>query len=541
MKAAIYSRKSKFTGKGESVENQIELCKSYASDNGYNDIYIYEDEGFSGANVNRPEFKSMMKDAKSKKFDAIICYRLDRISRNVSDFSILIDKLKDLGIGFISIREQFDTSSPMGTAMMFISSVFAQLERETIAERIKDNMYELAKTGRWLGGTPPFGFSSEPEYYLDNNSKKKRMIKLSPIDDELSLVKLFFEQYLSLGSLGKLQKYLIENNIKTKRSSNWDIKALQLLLRNPVYVKSSELITSYLSTKGAAVFGDPNGNGILSYNKKDSKDKYKDISEWIFSVSKHAGIINDNLWIKVQRQLDVNKDLAPRLVNGSKYGVFNSVLHCAKCGGKMIEKQGHVSKKTGETLRYYVCINKTNLSNNTCNSKNIRLDKLEKSVMKELFKATEDKGSLIRAIEKYKKSLESKSIDKTNIKTYEKQISQKKLQIRNLIDKLSLNPNIYDSLSSRIEELNNEINELKLKKFELEKNNNNLKAVTKEIETSTYMLLNFRTLWDNVDYSIKRLLINSLIDYISYNSDTKEIIIKPLCSNKIHQENSLRS
>ncbi len=540
MKAAIYSRKSKFTGRGESVENQIELCKSYANDNGYNDIFIYEDEGFSGANVNRPEFKSMMKDAKSKKFDAIICYRLDRISRNVSDFSILINELKKLGIDFISIREQFDTSSPMGTAMMFISSVFAQLERETIAERIKDNMYELAKTGRWLGGTPPFGFSSEPEYYLDNNSKKKRMIKLLPVDDELSLVKLFFEQYLSLGSLGKLQKYLMENNIKTRRNSNWDIKALQLLLRNPVYVKSSELIISYLSSKGAAVFGDPNGNGILSYNKKDSKNKYKDISEWIFSVSKHAGTIDDTLWIKAQRQLDGNKNLAPRLVNGGKYGIFNSVLHCAKCGGKMIEKQGHVSKKTGETLRYYVCINKTNLSDNTCDSKNIRLDKLEKSVMKELFKATEDKVSLIKAIGEYKKSLESESIDKTNIKTYEKQISQKEFQMKNLIDKLSLNPNIYDSLSSRIEELNNEINELKLKKFELENTNNNLKAAVKEIEASTSMLLNFRILWDNVDYSIKKLLINSLIDYISYNSDTKEVIIKLFCSNKTHQENSLR-
>ncbi|WP_459480446.1 recombinase family protein [Clostridium saccharoperbutylacetonicum] len=532
MKAAIYSRKSKFTGKGESVENQIELCKSYAKNNGYDEFYIYEDEGFSGGNVNRPEFKSMMKDAKGKKFDAIICYRLDRISRNVSDFSSLIDELKALSIDFISIREQFDTSSPMGTAMMFISSVFAQLERETIAERIKDNMYELAKTGRWLGGTPPFGFSSEPTYYLDNNSKQKKMMKLSHIDDEISLVRILFEQYLSLGSLGKLQKYLIQNNIKTKRNFNWDIKALQLLLRNPVYVKSSDLVISYLSTKGATVFGDPNGNGILSYNKKDSKDKYKDISEWILSVSKHEGVIVDNLWIKVQRQLDKNKDLAPRLVNGSEYGVFNSVLQCAKCGGKMIQKQGHTSKKTGEILRYYICTNKINATEIICDSKNVRLDILEKHVMKELFKATADKGSLIKAIEEYKKYLESEYIDKDNIKTYEKQISQKELQVKNLIDKLSLNPNIFDLLSSRIEEINKELKELKFKKFELENTNSNLKAAIKEIDASTSMILNFKSMWEKADYSMKKLLINSLVDYISYNSDTKEVVIKPFCTNK---------
>lgn len=532
MKAAIYSRKSKFTTKGESVENQIELCKSYAKNNGYDEYYIYEDEGFSGGNTNRPEFKSMMKDAKAKKFDSIICYRLDRISRNVSDFSSLIDELKSLNIDFISIREQFDTSSPMGTAMMFISSVFAQLERETIAERIKDNMYELAKTGRWLGGTPPFGFCSEPVYYLDNNSKQKKLMKLSPIDSEISLVKLFFEQYLSLGSLGKLQKYLIQNNIKTRKNSNWDIKALQILLRNPVYVKSSDDVIKYLSAKGATIFGGPNSNGILSYNKKDSKDKYKDISEWIFSVSKHEGVVDDNLWLKVQRQLDKNKVLAPRVVSGSEYGIFNSVLQCGKCGEKMFQKQGHTSKKTGEIFRYYICVNKFNSGDNICDSKNIRLDILEKYVMKELFKVTTDKGSLIKTIEEYKNSFESESLDNSNLKTYEKQIIQKELQIKNLIDKLSLNPNIYDLLSSKIEELKNELNELKFKKLQSENTNDNLRQAINEINFFTSLIFNFESMWKNADHSMKKLFINSLIEYISYNSDTHVVLIKPFCTNK---------
>lgn len=532
MKAAIYSRKSKFTGKGESVENQIELCKTYGKNNGYNDFFIYEDEGFSGGNINRPEFKSMMKDARSKKFDAIICYRLDRISRNVSDFSALIDELKSLCIDFISIREQFDTSSPMGTAMMFISSVFAQLERETIAERIKDNMYELAKTGRWLGGTPPFGFLSEPTYYLDNNSKQKKMMKLSPIDDEITLAKLFFEKYLSLGSIGKLQKYLTKNHITTKRNTAWDIKSLQLLLRNPVYVKSSNLVISYLSNKGATVFGTPNDNGILSYNKKDSKNKYKDISEWILAVSKHDGIIEDNVWIKVQKQLDRNKSLAPRLVNGSDYGIFNSVLHCAKCGGKMIQKQGHMSKKTGEILRYYICTNKMNSNGQLCNCKNIRLDILEENVMEELFKAIGNKGSLIKAIEDYKKTLESEFVNKDDGKIYEKQINQKELQVKNLIDKISLNPNIYDLLSNRIEDLNEDIKSLRFKKFQSENTDSNFKSTIKEINASTSMILNFKKLWKNADYSMRRLLINSFVDFISYNSDTKEVVIKLFCSKK---------
>ena len=122
-------------------------------------VLVYED--FSGGNLERPQFKKMMKDSQKIAFAAIVVYRLDRISRNIGDFAKLIEDLGDRHIDFISIREQFDTSSPMGRAMMYIASVFSQLERETIAERIRDNMHELSKTGRWLGGTTPTGYASE--------------------------------------------------------------------------------------------------------------------------------------------------------------------------------------------------------------------------------------------------------------------------------------------------------------------------------------------------------------------------------------------
>ena len=174
----IYSRKSKYTGKGESIENQVEMCKDYlfshVKDIDEKDIVVYEDEGFSAKNLERPMFKRMMADSKKEKVEYIVCYRLDRISRNVSDFSSLITDLNDRNISFVSIKEQFDTSTPMGRAMMYIASVFAQLERETIAERIRDNMLMLAKTGRWLGGTSPTGYKSEKveQIVVDGKSMK---------------------------------------------------------------------------------------------------------------------------------------------------------------------------------------------------------------------------------------------------------------------------------------------------------------------------------------------------------------------------------
>ena len=94
----IYSRKSKFTGKGESIENQIELCRQYIAmhfgEDAAENVLVYEDEGFSGGNLNRPDFKKMMTAAKDRKFKAIVVYRLDRISRNISDFSSLIEELE---------------------------------------------------------------------------------------------------------------------------------------------------------------------------------------------------------------------------------------------------------------------------------------------------------------------------------------------------------------------------------------------------------------------------------------------------------------
>ena len=156
IRIAIYSRKSKYSDKGDSVGNQIEIAMEYIKTNylpkEYDvEIAIFEDDGFSGGTIDRPKFQEFLFKESEEPFDVLICYRLDRISRNIADFSNLINKLTNLGTDFVSIKEQFDTKTPMGRAMMYIASVFAQLEREVIAERIRDNLIELAKTGRWLG------------------------------------------------------------------------------------------------------------------------------------------------------------------------------------------------------------------------------------------------------------------------------------------------------------------------------------------------------------------------------------------------------
>ena len=241
---AIYSRKSKFTGKGESIGNQVELCKTYVrnmfGEENMERCVVFEDEGFSGGNLKRPAFQKMMGDVRKHKFKAIVVYRLDRISRNISDFTGLIDELTKLGVSFVSIREQFDTSTPMGRAMMFIISVFSQLERETIAERIRDNMHELAKTGRWLGGNAPVGFRSESVSKVTVDGKTHKSYRLVPIPEEAEIPKMIFDLYAETDSLTAVESELLRRRIKTRLGKNFTRFAIKSILQNPVYMVADE-------------------------------------------------------------------------------------------------------------------------------------------------------------------------------------------------------------------------------------------------------------------------------------------------------------
>ncbi|MDR1664066.1 MAG: recombinase family protein [Clostridiales bacterium] len=315
---AIYSRKSKFTGKGESIENQIELCKQYIRvhypDMAAENILVFEDEGFSGGDTERPQFKKMMSEAKTDGFIAVVCYRLDRVSRNIGDFAKLIEELEGLGVAFVSIRERFDTSSPMGRAMMYISSVFSQLERETIAERIRDNMRELSKTGRWLGGVTPTGYASESVERISVDGKKRKACQLILLPEEAGTVKKIFEVYLETRSLTKTEALLIRHGHRTKNGKYFSRFSLRNILTNPVYMVADKDAYRYLVEIGAELFSgekDFNGEGgVTAYSrtvqKKGRANKIRPPEEWIVSAGKHRGLISGADWVKAQEYLRQN-------------------------------------------------------------------------------------------------------------------------------------------------------------------------------------------------------------------------------------------
>ena len=537
-KAAIYSRKSIFTGKGESIENQIEMCKDYYLRHYGSDVdfIIYEDEGFSGGNTKRPKFKEMLSDIKLKKFDTLICYRLDRISRNVADFSSTLELLQDNNIDFISIKEQFDTSTPMGRAMVYISSVFAQLERETIAERVRDNMLQLAKTGRWLGGQEPFGFKSEKITYIDENFNERSLMKLSPVKDELEVVKLIFDKYLETNSITQVTNYLQDNLYKGKNGGDWGTTQVKKILSSAIYVISTEETHNYLKSLGINVYGEPNGNGYLSYNKTRKMIFDRDITEWIYAVAKHKGVIDSKTWLTVQSILEKNKHKKiKRTATGTNNtALLTGILKCSKCGSNMIIKQGHKSKtEEGKRYDYYVCSKKDNSRGKKCDNKNVRADRLDSIVLRELKNYNKDylEKSLIEILNTATDN--SNNINKINKVNLE--ISEKETSISNLVKQLSSAPNeiVSNYIMEEINKLSNDISEAKKLLEKLKENKETKKNDIDNLNLILDMLNTFNGTFDFIeDIQQKRLMLQTLLSSAIWNGENYEVKLNILEDKK---------
>ncbi|MCI8514687.1 MAG: recombinase family protein [Lachnospiraceae bacterium] len=319
VRAAIYSRKSKYTGVGESIENQIEMCRRYVrltyGEAAEAECLVFEDEGFSGKDLVRPEFRLMMEAARRKEIQVIVCYRLDRVSRNIADFVRLIEEMDSLGVGFISIKEQFDTASPMGRAMMYISSVFSQLERETIAERIRDNMRELARTGRWLGGNTPTGYESICMKTLSVDGRAKKSCRLKTVEEEKEVVRDMYRFFLYTGSLTETVRHLEDGGFRTRRGLPYSRFTVRGILMNPVYARADRAVLDYLIGRGAVLsspYKDFDGKrGLMVYNrtlqKKGKAHQYRPVAEWIVSVGDHEGFLSGEDWAAAQKIFQRNR------------------------------------------------------------------------------------------------------------------------------------------------------------------------------------------------------------------------------------------
>lgn len=535
---AIYSRKSKFTGKGESIGNQIELCKEYIrahyGDDALDHLVVYEDEGFSGGNLNRPDFKKMMAAAKERKFKAIIVYRLDRISRNISDFSSLIEELARLDIAFVSIKEQFDTGSPMGRAMMYIASVFSQLERETIAERIRDNMHELAKTGRWLGGTTPTGFESEGEEKVTVDGKKKKTFKLKLVPQEAEIVRLIYDLFTETNSLTMTEAELMKRRIVTRNGNYFTRFSIKAILQNPVYMIADQEAYDYLTEKEADLFSDraafDGKHGIMAYNRTDQEKgkttQYNPVSEWIVAVGKHPGLIPGKTWVRVQEALDQNKSKAFRRPKSNE-ALLTGLLYC-RCGNRMYPKLSKRRTADGDVIFTYVCKLKERSQRSLCNNRNANGNTMDLAVVEQVKRLNDHNAEFIDQMEKSRKFYTGNRVQyEEQLAALQKNKAEVEKKIEGLVDSLV---ELGDStakvrVAKRIESLTAESDALEARIQELTALTSQHAMSDIEFDVLRQLLSVFQENIDDMPLEQKRAAIRTVVCKVIWDGVNAHIVL----------------
>lgn len=354
-KAALYVRVSTDAQyeEGYSVDAQKEKLVAYCKLKDINDYDFYIDGGWSGSNIKRPEMERMIEDIKSNKISTVIVYKLDRLSRSQKDTVFL---LEDIFIphncNFISLNENFDTTTPYGKAMIGILSVFAQLERENIKERTRMGMYERVKSGLWMGGgNVPFGYDYDP--------KKDILVPNEHAED----VKKIYDLYLQGYSPNKLSEMFDVAN---------DCHITNILER-----------VTYI---GKIKFRGEILNGL------------------------HEPLVDEETWNRVQAEM---KRRAVKKTVTSSY-LLTGLVYCARCGAKMrYQKWGkdglkiycYSQQKSRPKL----------IKDPNCDNEKINAFELEEIVLKNLFSYTKKIKSTVpensspntSAIEVFKKKYDT--------------------------------------------------------------------------------------------------------------------------------------
>lgn len=383
MRFATYGRKSVYSDKSNSVDNQERMCLEYVQMRfpGCVDSFeSYSDEGLSGANTNRPGLKRLLADVGDGLVDALIVYQLDRLSRDVKDFANIYSRLEEKGVMFISLKESIDTNTPIGKAMMFITATFAQMERETTAARVVDNMTGLAKRGFWPIGTVPTGYTRQ---HITVDGKRHSTLAVDP--DGAAYIKSIYDTFLDRDmTVQGMETYFRKNGIRTLNGCFFSQASIYRILTTPFYCEATQDVYDYWESLGCRMdAGSPREkwdgtHGVMVYGRRGKGEggthPLKEKSEWTVCLGLHKGFIPAGRWLAAQERFRRNT-----FDKTMKYDVplLKGTLRC-KCGGRMCVARK--KKKTGVLSQYY-CLKRQRQGKDACDMKAITCSILDNEVL----------------------------------------------------------------------------------------------------------------------------------------------------------------
>lgn len=364
VRCAIYTRKSTEEGLEQefnSLDAQREAGEAFiASQKSEGWACLpdrFDDGGYTGGNMERPAFKRLMADVEAGRIDCVVVYKVDRLSRSLLDFTKIMEALEKRGVSFVSVTQQFNTTSSMGRLTLNILLSFAQFEREIISERTRDKIAAARRKGKWSGGRPILGF--------DVDSRGGRLVVN---EDEAARVRAIYELYLDRQSLiatiketdarGWTNKRWTTKKGRDSGGASFNKHSLYSLLTNVLYI------------------------GRLTY-----KDEIHD--------GEHPAIVDEETFRRVRQILKRNGATGGAQVRNQFGAILKGLITCVPCGCAMIPTH---TTKGDRRYRYYVCANAQKRGWHTCPSKSIPAGEIERFVIDQVRGIGRDPALLVETL-----------------------------------------------------------------------------------------------------------------------------------------------
>lgn len=504
---AIYIRQSIAKIDSISDETQLQACKDKlkeyrnnmsADDKYYDEEYkVYKDLGFTGANTNRPNFQNMIKDIKSGKISMVVAYKLDRLSRSMSDYARTIELFKKYDVRLIIAADAFGDSEN-SKFMWNIMMSFAEFERETTQLRVKDSYYERARHGLFLGGVAPIGFVKIPVRIDGIHSHM-----LEADSETVGYIRYIFDEYIKPDiSLGMIVKEVNKDPSAFGLKKTINSNNLSRTLRNPVYVKADVDVCRYLESKGAKLdgtdiseFDGTKGCTIYGERRNKTRSKFSDMTNCYIQLNRHKGVISAEQWLKVQYKMDNNCQLKNSGKGQNSW--LSGIIRCGYCNMAITVVNGQRNGK-----RYMNCGGR---KQKKCERPDFKFsfDELEAEVWNEL-KGYLEKYSFIRIAYRQEN---------------EKEVSRLKIGIEKIKDEIQEIVNCFISANENMKkQLNKKLDDAERKKIQLQKKITELCTSNQE-DVSDSDIRRYLESWDNMSIEEKKQIAKTFIDKVIIGKD----------------------
>lgn len=311
---AIYCRVSttEQAEEGYSIGEQERLIREYCGKQGYEVYKVFSDAGISGKDiVHRPAIQELLRDATEKKFDMVMSWKINRLSRKLEDAIKIVNTLDRYGISYQSYSERFESDTPAGKMQFQMMALVGEFERNTIAQNVKMGMKAKARAGEWYGGTAPLGYHWVPIEGTENSSRKKSRLEID--EKEAETVRLIYELYASGKGYKAIVNQINQMGCKTKKGNTFSVAQLRTILTNPVYI------------------------GKVRFNvRRDWNEKRRNNinPNPIIVDGIHKAIITEEQWNQVQFLISQKAGKPSRIYDGEY--PLTGILRCPECGAGMV-------------------------------------------------------------------------------------------------------------------------------------------------------------------------------------------------------------